>query len=188
MDIREKILMSAQRLVQQRGFNGFSYADIAKEVGIRKPSLHHHFPTKAELGVALIDEYTANLSAGLGQIREQNLSADAKLAAYMAIYRATLEADRMCMGGMLVSDALTLDAAMLPGIKRFFARNIEWLTEILTEGKAQQCLEFAGSPDEQARLLVSALQGALMIARGTKDSSTFEQTVTVLMAALTKRK
>lgn len=50
MDMREQILTSAQRLVQQRGFNGFSYADIADEVGIRKASLHHYFPTKTDLG------------------------------------------------------------------------------------------------------------------------------------------
>ena len=53
-DTAARILDVAERLVQTRGFNGFSYADVASELDVTKASLHYHFPGKAELGQALI--------------------------------------------------------------------------------------------------------------------------------------
>ncbi len=134
MEMKEKILTCAQQLVQQRGFNGFSYADIAKEVGIRKASLHHHFPTKTDLGLSLLKVYSEQLNNALINISSSPISANEKLLAYIALYRGSLEAERMCLGGMLATEAMTLDPIMLPSLKQFFTRNTEWLTEILLEG------------------------------------------------------
>ncbi len=187
MEMREQILASAQRLVQQRGFNGFSYADIAGEVGIRKASLHHYFPTKVDLGLALIEVYSAQLDSELLRISGLLLQADAKLAAYVAIYRGTLEADRMCLGGMLASEALTLDPAMLPSLKRFFARNTEWLTEVLAAGNSQQLFVLTSTAADHARVLLSALQGALLIARATGDREAFDRTAALLITGLSRK-
>lgn len=187
MQMREQILASAQRLVQTRGFNGFSYADIAKEVGIRKASLHHHFPTKTDLGVALVEAYTAMLESALLKIGASSEPANMKLAAYAGIYRNSLEVDRACLGGMLASEALTLDKAVLRSLKRFFALNVQWLTEILSEGKAKRIFELNGTASNHAHLLVSSLQGALILARATGDRKMFEQTVSMLMASLVRR-
>lgn len=187
MDMREQILTSAQRLVQQRGFNGFSYADIADEVGIRKASLHHHFPTKTDLGLALIDGYTAQLESGLHHINATFPQADARLNAYAAIYRNSLAAQRMCLGGMLASEALTLDPAVLPSLKRFFARNTEWLTEVLAAGESQQLFRLTGTPADHARVLLSTLQGALLIARASGDSEAFDRTASLLISGLLRK-
>lgn len=182
MEMREHILSVAQKLVQQRGFNGFSYADIAEEVGIRKASLHHHFATKVELGRALIEIYTEQLVQELKRINDSCPQADAKLGAYIAIYKNTLCADRMCLGGMLASDLMTLDEAMLPGLRRFFAANVEWLTEILAEGKQQQVFGFTGAAADHARMIVASMQGALLIARASEDTDAFDRTAAVLVA------
>jgi TetR/AcrR family transcriptional repressor of nem operon len=187
MDMRDQILASAQRLVQQRGFNGFSYADIAVEVGIRKASLHHYFPTKTDLGQALIDIYSAQLDCELLRITGLALPADAKLDAYISIYRGSLDADRMCLGGMLASEALTLDATMLPGLKRFFVRNTEWLTETLAAGKSQRLFTLTGSAADHARVLLSALQGALLIARASGDHEAFNRTTSLLISGLSRK-
>ena len=184
MEMREQILASAQRLVQQRGFNGFSYADIADEVGIRKASLHHYFPAKTDLGLALIDSYTAQLNGGLQGITSAFTQADAQLQEYVGFYRNSLEAGRMCLGGMLASDALTLDPAMLPSLKRFFARNVEWLTEILAAGNSTRQLVLTGSAADHARILLATLQGALLIARTTGDIGAFDRTAALLISGL----
>jgi TetR/AcrR family transcriptional regulator, transcriptional repressor for nem operon len=63
-----RILDVAERLVQTRGFNSFSYADIATELRITTASLHYHFPSKAELGSALITRYEGRFAEALGQI------------------------------------------------------------------------------------------------------------------------
>jgi len=187
MDTKEQILISAQQLVQQRGFNGFSYADIAEEIGIRKASLHHHFSTKADLGLALVERYSLALSQELARISSLPASADEKLRNYFAIYQYTLESNRVCMGGMLASDALTLDASMLPSLKHFFAINTDWLTELLAEGKARQTFTLSSTAANHARLLVSALQGALMMARATGDRDAFEQTCELLISNLMRK-
>jgi TetR/AcrR family transcriptional repressor of nem operon len=185
--MRDRILASALRWVQTRGFNGFSYADIAREVGIRKASLHHHFPTKTDLGVALVGMYTAQMDGALLGIRASSAPADEKLAAYVGLYRHALEAKRVCLGGMLASEVLTLDEAVLPGIKHFFRRNVEWLTAILDEGAANQIFVLIGTATRHAHLFVAALQGALMLARATDDPKTFEQTASLLLTSVRRK-
>lgn len=187
MDTKEHILAVAQKLVQQRGFNGFSYADIAEEVGIRKASLHHHFATKIELGIALIEVYSAQLDAELLRISALPAKADAKLAAYAAIFRGTLDAECMCLGGMLASEWLTLDTTMLPGLKRFFARNIEWLAEVVAEGKSQKVFVWADAAADQSRVILATLQGALLISRATGDHEAFDRTALLLIKGLTRK-
>jgi TetR/AcrR family transcriptional regulator, transcriptional repressor for nem operon len=187
METKEQILDTAQRLLQQKGFNGFSYADIAEEVGIRKASLHHHFPGKVDLGIALIEKYSADFGAALDAIGASRKAPKAKLLAYVALYRATLEQGRMCLCGMLASDALTLDAAMHPPLKRFFARNTEWLAATLLAGRSDGSLFFAGTPTDQARLFLAALQGALLVARVSDDRETFDKSTSTLIQQLTRK-
>ena len=187
MDMRDQILATAQRLVQQRGFNGFSYADIADDVGIRKASLHHYFPTKADLGRALIDSYTTELESALQRITASKAPADEKLKSYAGIFRASLTAERMCLCGMLATEAQTLDPAMLPGLHRFFSRNTEWLTGILADGNSKGVLDFKGPATAHARSILSLLQGALLIARGTGDHKNFDQSVSLLIEGLTRQ-
>jgi TetR/AcrR family transcriptional regulator, transcriptional repressor for nem operon len=187
MEMKERILTSAQKLVQQRGFNGFSYADIAVEVGIRKASLHHHFPTKTDLGLALIEMYSEQLDNELHRINRLPVLADAKLAAYIALYHYSLQTECMCLGGMLATEALTLDAVMLPRLKRFFSRNIEWLAGVLVEGETQQLFTLNGTSVAHARIFLSALQGALLIARVTGDCVAFEQTAALLIIDLLRK-
>lgn len=187
MDTREHILQTAQRLVQQRGFNGFSYADIAEEVGVRKASLHHYFPTKTDLGMALVEGFSAAVGDALDGIGKSGKPADEKLRSYVALFRGALKADRMCLCGMLSSEALTLDAVMLPNLKRFFVRNTEWLTEVMVEGKSQHLFALSGTAADHARVFLSAMQGALLIARSTKDHDAFDQTASLLIASLMRK-
>lgn len=186
METKDYILASAQRLVQQRGFNGFSYADVAQEVGIRKASLHHHFATKAALGAELIRSYAAQFDQELARIEATFPSAVARLQAYVAIYRTALEAGRICLCGMLATETLTLDAGMLPQLTRFFARNTEWLTEVLAQGKAQHAFAFEGTAADHARAILSTLQGAALICRATGDLATFERTAALLTRDLSR--
>jgi TetR/AcrR family transcriptional regulator, transcriptional repressor for nem operon len=187
MEMRDKILAIAQRLVQQRGFNGFSYADIAEEVGIRKASLHHYFPSKSDLGLSLIEVYSEQLGLALLEITNSDLSADKKLETYVNLYRCALVADCICLGGMLATEAMTLDPALLPSLKRFFQRNVDWLTKTLLEGEAETLFTLADDPETHARLFMSALQGTLLISRATNDRTAFEQTARLLVKSLLRK-
>src|SRR5437764_12618840 len=100
-DTAGRILDIAEQLVQTRGFNAFSYADIAAALNITKASLHYHFPTKAILGERLVERYQESFVTALGKIEVSHASAAVRLRAYVDIYSDVLDNDRMCLCGML---------------------------------------------------------------------------------------
>lgn len=85
---------------QTRGFNGFSYADIAAELGITKASLHYHFATKADLGRTLIERYSVTFAEALSQIESSGLDARGQLQRYVQLYADVLSSGRICLCGM----------------------------------------------------------------------------------------
>src|SRR6185436_19902533 len=103
VDTPQRNLDIAERLVQTRGFNGFSYADIAEAMSVTKASLHYHFRSKADLGKSLIARYEKNFLAALAQIDDESKDAGDKLRRYAAIYGSVLGDDRMCLCGMLAA-------------------------------------------------------------------------------------
>jgi TetR/AcrR family transcriptional repressor of nem operon len=172
-DTSTRILDVAERLVQTRGFNAFSYADIATALNVTKASLHYHFSTKAALGGCLIERYRTAFLAALDRIDAAHLDAVAKLAAYAGIYADALENDRMCLCGMLAAEYTTLPAAMQEGIRGFFDANEAWLVNVLASGRRRKQLAFTGPPVDAARGLVAALEGAMLLARSRQDASQF---------------
>src|ERR1700741_4022025 len=92
----DRILDIAERLVQTRGFNGFSYADVAQAPKVTKASLHYHFPSKAELRARLIEPYERNFLSALEAIDAGTKDAPQKLRRYAAIYEDVLRDGRMC--------------------------------------------------------------------------------------------
>jgi TetR/AcrR family transcriptional repressor of nem operon len=183
-DTAERILDSAERLVQSRGFNGFSYADVAAELGVTKASLHYHFPGKAELGQALIGRYAARFAEALEQIDAGGGDARAKLAAYARIYADVLRDRRMCLCGMLAADYDTLPQPMRDAVLRFFDDNEAWLEDVFEQGQTEESLRLDGSSREAARALVGGLEGALLIARPYDDPTRFEAASARLLTSL----
>jgi TetR/AcrR family transcriptional regulator, transcriptional repressor for nem operon len=185
-DTATRILDSAERLVQSRGFNGFSYADVAAELGITKASLHYHFAGKAELGQALIERYAARFAAALEQIDADGGDAPAKLDAYARIYAHVLRDKRMCLCGMLAADYDTLPTPMREAVIGFFDHNEDWLTRVFEQGRAEGSVDRDGSPREDAQALVSGLEGAMLVARPYGDVARFETSAARLLASLAK--
>jgi TetR/AcrR family transcriptional repressor of nem operon len=179
-----QILDAAEELVQIRGFNAFSYADVASELGITKAALHYHFATKAELGEALITRYTTRFAEALAEVEVRFADAPGRLAAYGDLYLTVLREKRMCLCGMLAAEYPTLPIPMQDAVVRFFNDNETWLTGVLTRGKAEGTLEFAESPTETARMIVSGLEGAMLVARPFEDIGRFQAVADQLLAGL----
>ena len=168
-----QILDVAERLAQTRGFNGFSYADIAAELGITKASLHYHYPTKADLGRALVDRYSENFTAALTGIERSSTSPSVQLDRYAAIYAEVLKAGRICLCGMLAAEYTTLPATMQEAIRGFFDLNERWLARVLETGRRNGALQFDGAAKDAARVITSALEGAMLLARPFGDADRF---------------
>jgi TetR/AcrR family transcriptional repressor of nem operon len=181
---RREILDVAERLAQTVGFNGFSYADIAQQVGITKASLHYHFPTKAELGLELIERYAAFFNAALKEIDARHVGARSRLEQYVKLYAQVLRGKRMCLCGMLAAEHATLPAPMQAGLRRFFDLNERWLAKVLAAGRQDGSLEFHGSASEEGRLLLGALEGAMLVAHSYGDVKRFEAAARRLIRTL----
>jgi TetR/AcrR family transcriptional regulator, transcriptional repressor for nem operon len=182
----ERILDSAERLVQTRGFGNFSYADVASELGITKASLHYHFPEKAELGQALITRYAERFSDALSRIDQELPNARAKLEAYAGLYAEVLQGKRMCMCGVLAAEYQTLPKPMRVAVIRFFDENQTWLVHVLTEGEDDKTLAFSGSKDDVAQSILSTLEGAMLVTRPYGDVGRFDATARQLVAGLAR--
>lgn len=177
MDMKERILDVALALVQQRGVNAFSYADIAKEVGVSKASVHHHFATKSELVNCLMENYTEQLIQYLDSHNQKNLSAKDKLNYYCDVYRNTLDNEKVCLGGMLSAEALTLGSETKPLLSRFFEYQKQWLIQVLKQGEESGELHLNTSGEKLAVMLIATLQGALVVSRSAKTPIFFDQSV-----------
>jgi len=184
-DTASRILDSAEALVQVRGFNGFSYADVAAELAVTTASLHYHFPGKAELGRALIARYASRFSASLAGIDAAGADAPAKLEAYAQLYAGVLREQRMCLCGMLAAEYQTLPEPMRAAVLGFFDENESWVAQVLTRGREAGTLAFPGKPREAAQLIVSALEGAMLVARPYADAERFETAARRLLAGFT---
>jgi TetR/AcrR family transcriptional regulator, transcriptional repressor for nem operon len=180
----DRILDIAEGLVQVRGFNAFSYADVAKTLGIQKASLHHHFATKASLGLALVERYRSGFLASLDAILNGSDDAGARLERYVELYGSVLRRRRMCLCGMLAADVATLPRPMRASIEGFFAENEAWLTRVLDEGRTGGEVGFEGAAATMAAFFVSSLEGAMLVARASGSRDHFSEVVQRLLATV----
>jgi TetR/AcrR family transcriptional regulator, transcriptional repressor for nem operon len=181
---RSRILDVGERLVQVRGFNGFSYADIATELSVTKASLHYHFPSKAELGEALIARYAERFAHALAAIDANITLAPAKLDAYANLYAEVLSRERMCLCGMLAAEYQTLPSPIRDAVVAFLNDNEAWLTLVLEHGRTDGSLSFSNTATDTARSIISGLEGAMLLARPYGATKRFETTATQLLAGL----
>ncbi len=172
-ETRDSIIEVATRLAQTSGFNAFSYADISSAIGIRKPSIHHHFPAKSDLGVAMVQTYRDAFRKHLAQIDAKGGTSETRFTRYAKLYEGSLASERMCLCGMLASDAQTLAESIRVEVSAFFAEHVAWLTSTFERGREAGELAFAGSAKARARIFLAALQGALLVSRGSKDKQFF---------------
>lgn len=182
----QQILDIAQRLVQTRGFNAFSYADISGVLGITTASLHYHFASKAVLGVSLIQRYTQHFATLLDAIDAEAAaggSAVDRLRGYAQIYAAVLAQDRSCLCGMLAAEFETLPKAMQTALDDYFAVNERWLVAVLETGRESGSLRFTGPAEEAAQYIVSALEGSMIMARSDGGPARFDSASRRLLEA-----
>jgi len=180
-----RILDVAERVLQVRGYNGFSYGDVAAELDITRAALHYHFKGKAELGQALIERYATRFAAALADLDATAPDAAAKLRGYATLYTDVLSADRMCLCGMLAAEHRTLPDPLQRAVCSFFKSNTTWLTAVLEQGRADGSLSFAGTAEDTADVVLGALEGAMLITRLDGDVARFTATAERLLASLT---
>jgi TetR/AcrR family transcriptional regulator, transcriptional repressor for nem operon len=171
VDTKSSLLAEAETLVRTVGYTAFSYADLSERVGIRKASIHHHFPTKEALGNALIDGYLARFVKDLEQLSERRLDIKGKLTAYGEFFSAGMRDGLMPLCGALAADAAYLPQSMRVRVDRFFRLHL-----VRADVK----------PERAAMLVLSALQGASLVAWALRDPAVIKPTLRDVIEGLTR--
>ena len=182
--MKETLLDTAERLVRMHGYSAFSYADLAAAVGIRKASIHHHFPAKADLGAALVDVYIQRFREVLARIDHDEASALGKLARYAKIYEISVQQGLLCLCGMLSSEMNVLPDDVRARVKTYFKEQLRWLGTVLKAGLAHDEITFPGTPERAAEHVLSTVQGACLVAWGAGDQRIVARATDNLLASL----
>ena len=164
MTTRELILSEAERLIRTRGYAAFSYADLAETAAIAKASVHHHFPTKEDLIVILLDTYMVRFHAALAAIRADQADMRDRLNAYANLFLAGFEQGMLPLCGALSAERAALPAALHPKIHAFFQVHLDWLHGVLEDGGVSP-------PEPSALLLLSTLEGGSFVGWAMSDKA-----------------
>lgn len=163
-----QILDTAQAFVRNRGYSAFSYADIAEQVGIRKASIHYHFPTKDELVRQLVRRYRENLGRACDRIASSGQSPQQQIEAFADLYRQGLSEGQICLCGMLSADFAVLPTPVQEEIQLFFRQMEIWLTDRLRQ-RVPSSIPPDPQVESEARRLIALLSGAQLLARTCPD-------------------
>lgn len=170
----DKIMDIAEFHVRAGGYNCFSFREISQEIGIKSASIHYHFPTKTDLGVAIASRYTARFEDHLAQIVKVHSNAALRLQAYVALFRQAIQQDKkMCLCGQLASESDVLPEPIQLETRRFFQLNLDWLASEVFSNRGMQAQARAAST-------LAALEGALLMSKVLERMELFEQVVTDL--------
>lgn len=161
----------AESFLQERGFNGFSYAHIAAALQMKNAAIHYHFPTKEALACAVIQRYRDRFQLWINNARIKNLPPQKKLDWFFSIYTNTrADNGKVCLAGSLETEFNSLPRPLREQTEALTRELLAWLETTLHEGRQAGAFRFSGDPASRAALILSSLQGALQMARalGTK--------------------
>ncbi|KUO55800.1 MAG: hypothetical protein APF82_03805 [Sphingomonadales bacterium BRH_c42] len=184
-EMRELLLNLAEQAMCARGYGGFSYADIARDAGIRKASIHHHFPSKQDMGLAVLDRYGERLVQRLKLIGQSSRSGGQALAAIIDLYRERAGSGGMlCLCAAMSGDVHAIDDRIRSALQRINDLVIASLEEILVTGRGDRSISVGGDPKAEATSILAMLQGAQLMARVTMNPATFDAATEVLAARI----
>lgn len=169
------ILDLAESMLQDKGFNGFSYAHIAAELGVKNAAIHYHFHSKEELGCAVVQRYRDRFQLWVNNARVKDLPPLEKLDWFFGIYtNMRANKGKVCLAGSLETDFNAIPESMRKQTQSMTSEMLTWLEGTLNEGRDAGVFQFNGDAANKAALVLSSMQGGLQIARALGTKKFFE--------------
>jgi len=186
-ETNDKILVAARQLIARRGYSNFSYADVSAAVTIHKASIHHHFPTKSSLALAVTRNSQEIFEADMAAIAAEQPEPSAQLQAYLDYWEHNLihDPEAFCVAGMLGAEVPFLEADVAQAVGDYFAAIEGWLENLLSAGAASGRFHLGGSARDEAAALLSLIYGAVLVARATRHPARYKQATRAAIARLT---
>lgn len=174
-DTAEHILKSAEALMIERGYSAFSYADISEAVGIKKPSIHHHFPTKAALAAGVLKAHREKTIEGTEQIDRQIESPRKRLHAYVQYWEGCIRGRTVsfCVAALMGAELPSLPEEVQAEVRLHFKALGEWLERTLKSGVKAGVIKLQDSAAVEAQTLMAVVHGAMLSARATGNCDVF---------------
>lgn len=171
----ERILDAANALLIERGYSAFSYADIAKTVKIRKASIHHHFPTKAGLVVAVLRRHRARISEGMKGLDSQIENPVVRIKNYFKYWEGCIEGRTLsfCIGALLGAEMPSLPEEVQAEVRLHFSTLTDWFERTLKAGTKAGAIHLKGTIATEAQMLIALLHGAMLSARASSNCDVF---------------
>lgn len=163
-DTRTKILDLSETLTQKRGFGGFSYLDLADEIGIKTASIHYHFRCKDDLAVALVERSCENMAQKFAELEAGFKSPKKRIEALIEHFKSYVTTRKFCMCGMMAAELYALSPQVQELLNGYFEQFQTWLS---AQFKAMDCR----NPKMQALRFLSMAEGALLLARLRDDAT-----------------
>jgi TetR/AcrR family transcriptional repressor of nem operon len=188
-DTAERIMHVAHRLIVERGFSAFSYADIAEAIEIRKASIHHHFPTKTALVVAVLQRHRSRMQEAHAGLDEHVSSPVDRLKKYMDYWEACIRnmTEPFCIAALLGAELPSLPVEVQAEVGKHFISLRQWIAKTLKDGVKQKTIKLQATTDVEAEMLMAAVHGGMISARVNGSSAIFKQVTTnAIQRLLTK--
>ena len=175
MNTRTALLDVAEQAARSRGFDAFSYADLAAAVGIRKASIHHHFPAKADLALALIGRYRDTFRATLAAIDAASQTAGGRLAGFLQTYREALAGgDTVCLCVAYSSGRDSFGKPVIDELDAFHADCLGWLEAVFLQAGHDASIHNIGPASAEAQACLALVEGAQLMARAAGDPNRYD--------------
>ena len=164
-ETRRQILKLGGEWLQQRGYHGFSFGQIAEALDIQSSAVHYHFPAKPDLVAALFAGYREDFQWWSEQQSRGSADALARIGRFFDLQARNLDDAQVCPLGVAGVEYSSLPAAACAEAEGLRDDLVAWLAQTLETGRSNAELEFVGAAVDQARMIMAAAQGALQIAR-----------------------
>lgn len=151
----QRILDVAQDMVRSRGYSAFSYADISSQVGIRKASIHYHFPSKDVLAKELVKRYRERIGRACDRISNSGASPEEQMMQFAHLYRDGLDDNQICLCAMLAADFAVLPQSVRDEIRAYFQQAEAWLADLLQQGCDAHLWDCHPSVEQEAKGLIA---------------------------------
>ena len=152
--------------MRQRGYDAVSFGDLSDEIGIRKASIHYHFPKKADLALDLIDRYSSRLAEMRLELSQSSVTAGSALAGLIDIYRDALDqGQQLCLCVAFSAGRDSLDTRTLTLLEQFNEESLDWLETIYTRAQQDGSIVDVSNPSQEAVSTLALLEGAQVMAR-----------------------
>lgn len=177
----DEILSLADRLIRRKGFNGFSYADLASIMQVRNAAIHYHFPSKTGLATTVINKELHTVVNG--RLEGTHLPGNEQLKNIVTMFFQRSLSEQLCLPGSLAAEYLTFTDEMQEKVREMCRDYQQWMAEILEKGRRDRSLYFEGSPADRALLVLSVLMSSLLLCR-VMGRQIFDQTIDQLLKDL----